>query len=160
MIFQDVIEKKSEKEVSGGHVRFAFKLTNTNQWVSSLNNDFELEEGDEARFECEEKGGFVNLKSAEKIISGDTPADTGIKDKTKKPPVPKKKDEDWHVFKDKEYQQAKDDLIVKQMAYKAAVDSFSNFEPGTIEEDRLLEYCDMLVKIAHAVYYDIKNGEW
>lgn len=161
---KDIIERKSEKPITvqgKQKTRYAFLLKNCGEWISTLDDTLgqSLAEGDEAEFETYEKGGFINLKAAEVIVSGDKPAETGIKTESaqKSPPRQTKR---WHAYEDKEYQQAKDELIVRQMSYKAAVESFSPFEPGAVGHDKLQEYTDSLETVAHAIYADIIGGKW
>lgn len=160
---KDIIEKKTEKPTTKGNIRYAFLLKNSQEWISTFDDELgqSLQEGDEAEFETYEKGGFINLKSAEVIVSPDKPAETGIKPKsTQKSPPRKTNGKRWHAYEDKEYQQAKDELIVRQMSYKAAVKSFAPFVAGEVEEEKLRDYHQSLLQLAHLIYEDIIGGKW
>lgn len=159
---KDIIEKKTEKPTTKGNIRYAFFLKDSQEWISTFDDELgqSLQEGDEAEFETYEKGGFINLKSAELILRGESNAETGIKpESTQKSPPRKTNGKRWHAYEDKEYQQAKDELIVRQMSYKAAVDMFAPFEPGAIDDEKMLTVLDGLKKISHTIANDIINGE-
>ena len=162
---KDVVEKKQVKEITvqgKPKTRYAFRLRNLNDWASTRDEGIgeTLQEGDEIEVETYEKAGFFNIKSAEVIISSDKPAETGIKPEEKKSPPRKTNGKRWHVYEDKEYQQAKDELIVRQMSYKASIRSFGKFEPGDVEEEKLRDYHNSLLRLAHLIYEDIIGGKW
>lgn len=150
MEFQDTIEAKSVKPTTRiGTTRYAFKMANMKDekgqtlWVSTLDDELgnTLSEGDEALFEVVESKGFYNIKSAEKIVHSGEKAETGI---DKEPTFPD--------------EVTTGDLIIRQMAYKAAVDSFEKLEMK-IADDTLTTHMGSLMKIAHSIYFDIKYGK-
>lgn len=163
---KDVVEQKKVTQITARGkpaTRYAFRLRTLDDWASTLDEGIgeSLQEGDEIEVETYSQGGFINIKSAEVIVSGDKPADTGIKPgSAQKSPPRKTNGKRWHAYEDKEYQQAKDELIVRQMAYKASVNSFDNFVAGTVEEEKLRDYHESLLRLAHLIYEDIIGGKW
>jgi len=150
MEFQDTIEAKNVKPTTRiGTTRYAFKMANMKDekgqtlWASTLDDELgkSLNEGDEALFEIIESKGFYNIKSAEKIVRSSKKAETGI---DKKPTFPD--------------EVTTGDLIIRQMAYKAAVDSFEKLEIK-VADDVLTTHMNSLMKIAHTIYFDIKYGK-
>ena len=163
---KDFVEQKKVTQITARGkpaTRYAFRLRNLDDWASTLDEGIgeSLQEGDEVEVETYTQGGFTNIKSAEVIISSESNAETGIKPKsTQKSPPRKTNGKSWHAYQDKDYQQAKDELIVRQMSYKAAVKSFAPFVAGEVEEEKLRDYHNSLLRLAHLIHEDIVVGKW
>lgn len=179
MKFQDIIEVKTDKPTKNPKYRkYGFKMAKqTNEdgsalWINTIDAEIagSIEEGDLVDFEIKENPPYgFDIVSAEKILTPDTPAKTGIEKKKFIQSKPKKKN-GWHAYQDEAYQREVNDNIIRQVCLKEARAVFEPLpykigDPENLWEkesgDKELEtYLNTVDKVTQAFYRILTGKEW